>query len=361
MQKNNQVITLQEILDQGLTLFNEDLTPIEIVSIEEIEEEVCYDLEVDHPDHLFVLANGIITSNSKHTAGAYQGKKQIAGLEYIEQFLQSPETFKDKATVAEVEGIVKKIEDAPQGGKFIYIGDEKHYVLPGMEIYVKPGDSVEAGDILTDGLADTEDITRLRGLGEGRRYFSERFKKLLDDSGTAANKKNTEILARGMLDHVVITSPDGILDYLPGDIASYNRIEANYKPRKSSKTYSLKNKEDKNSLIGKYLEQPVLHYTIGTKLTKSMINRIADSEAFDNVIASDEPAAFEPVTIRLRESSTKGNMDWLARTNASYLKANYIDAAARGLDSNIKSNINPYARMGVAYDFAENIDKTGKF
>ena len=43
----------------------------------------CFDLEVDHPDHLFILSNGIIVSNSsKHTAGMFKGKKTISGLPY---------------------------------------------------------------------------------------------------------------------------------------------------------------------------------------------------------------------------------------------------------------------------------------
>lgn len=299
--------------------------------------------------------------SSKHTAGAYQGKKNISGLAYIEQFLQSPEEFKDKATVAEIDGVVKKIEDAPQGGKYIYINNEKHYVLPDTDIKVKVGDQVEPGDILSDGLADVEDIIRLRGLGEGRRYFSERFKQLLEDTGLAANKKNTEMIARGMYDHVEITDPDGIAGYLPGDIISYNKLEANYKPAKSAKLFNLKNKEEKNNLIGKYLEKPVLHYTIGTKLTKRMVDRIADSEAFDTVLASEEEPKFEPITVRLQESSAKGNQDWLARASSSYLKQNFIDAANKGLDTNVKSNISPYPRMAVGFDFADNIERTGKF
>lgn len=35
-----------------------------IISVEEIGEHQTYDLEVDHPDHQFYLANGVLTSNS---------------------------------------------------------------------------------------------------------------------------------------------------------------------------------------------------------------------------------------------------------------------------------------------------------
>ena len=313
----------------------------------------CYDIMVDHPDHLFVLSNDIICSNS----GAFKGKKNISGLKYIQQFVESPETFADKATVAEEDGKISKIEDAPQGGKYVYIGDKQHYILPNMDIEVKVGQEVEAGDILSDGLADPEEIVKYKGLGYGRKYYATRFKKLLEDSNAGASLRNTEILARNALDKIQITDPDGYAGYLPGDIVSYNKVEANYTPRESSKKVSLN--EDSNKVLNKYLEEPVLYHTIGTRITKSMLNELKDLD-INEIVINDEPPGFEPVTIRMREASMKGVDDWISRMNSSYIKSNIIDAASKGLDSNIKSNINPYARMGVAYDFGKDIEK-GKF
>lgn len=328
---------------------------VKLIDIKYIGDKQCYDITVDHPDHLFVLANDIICSNS----GAFKGKKNLSGLPYLIQFLESPETFKDKATVSELDGTVDKIEDAPQGGKYIYINNEKHYVLPDTDIFVKKGDTVEAGDIISDGLADPEDIVRLKGIGEGRKYYSERLKQLLDDSSAKADLRNTEVVARNAINHIEITDPDGFAGYLPGDIVSYNKIEANYKPRESSKEIKL-NKDNIKNYIGKYLEKPILHYSIGTRLSKSMLENLNDLDINDIVI-NDEPPGFKPVLTRLREAASKNEEDWLVRANTSYIKQNYIEAATKGLDTNVKENINPYARMGVAYDFAKNLKETSKF
>ena len=35
-----------------------------IVSVKKVERAQTYDLEINHPDHQFYLANGILTSNS---------------------------------------------------------------------------------------------------------------------------------------------------------------------------------------------------------------------------------------------------------------------------------------------------------
>ena len=294
--------------------------------------------------------------SSKHTAGMYQGKKTYAGLEYIEQFLQSPETFKDRAAVSEFTGKVEDIKPAPQGGSYIIINGQEHYVLPNMDIFVKKGDEVEAGQILSDGLADPEDIVRLRGIGEGRKYFTDRFKQILDESGAKAHRRNVELLARSFVDKVKITDPDGLGDFLPEDVISYNALEANYVPEKDTKAYSV---DDENA-VGKYLQKPVLHYSIGTKLLPSMLKHIKKTGISDNVFVSEKEPKFEPVLIRLREAPLIGHNDFIGKGIASYQKSNYLDSAITGAQSNIKENLNPYVRMAQP-DFAEKSKQTGKF
>ena len=328
---------------------------LELESKEFVGDLPCFDIMVDHPDHLFVLANDLICSNS----GAYKGKKQISGLSYIYDFIGSPESAADRAAVATQDGKVTKIEDAPQGGKYIYIGDAKHYVLPDTDLEVKVGDTVEAGDIISDGLADPEEIVKYKGLGAGRKYYATRFKKLLDDSGIKTSQRHTEMVARAALSNVRITDPDGFGEYLPDDIVNYNKLEATYKPRESSKEINLKTSNDSN-LLNKYLEKPVLHYTIGTRITPSVLKDIKDIKV-NNVLVNDEPPGFEPVLIRAQEIASKGSDDWLARMQGSYIAGNLVDSAIKGLDTNIKNNINPYTRMGQGFDFTDNIRREGKF
>lgn len=327
---------------------------LELESKEFIGDLPCFDIMVDHPDHLFVLANDLICSNS----GAYSAKKQISGLPYIEAFVGSPETFPDRASVSTIDGKITKIADAPQGGKYIFVNDQPHYVLPNTDIDVKVGDKVEAGDIMSDGLADPEDIIRYKGIGEGRKYYAERFAKLLADSGAPTSARNAEMVSRSAINSIRITDPDGYGNYLPDDIVSYDKFEANYTPRESSKEWSLK--KDKTNVVGKYLEKPVLHYSIGTRITPKVINNLNEAE-IDNILVNDEPPGFEPVFIRAQEITSKNSDDWLARLQGSYLKSNIIDSAIKGLDTNIKENINPYTRIGQGSDFADKVTEKGLF
>lgn len=326
---------------------------------EYIGKKRCFDIEVEYDSHLFLLANGLISHNSsKHEAGGFKGKKRtFSGFNYINQFFQSPEHYKSRAPLAESDGKVEKIVDAPQGGKYVIINGVEHYVDPDSNINVKVGQDVEQGDQLSDGMVDLEDVVRLRGIGEGRRTFVDVGKQLFDDSGTPAHKRNLEVLARGIVDKVEITDPEGLGDYLPGDVVSYNVLEASYVPKPNSERISVK---DNKNLKGKYLQKPVLHYTIGTKLTNKMIDHIRDSGITDNVLVSTDEPGFSPVYIRLRDIPNKGNRNFLERASAPYQARNFVESAVRGNKTNIKENVDPFVRLTFT-DFANDTQDHGRF
>jgi hypothetical protein len=314
----------------------------------------CRDLSVDHPDELFVLANGLIVKNTKHVAGMASAKKDISGLRYIEQFAQSPEEFLDRAAVAEEDGTVSAITEAPQGGTYITVGSTQQYVPPGTLVSVKVGDAVEAGDQLSDGLVDPEDIIRLRGIGEGRRYYADRLTQLLKDSGVATDRRNVETLARGHVDHVRVDDPEGLSEYLPDDIASYSRLATRWTPPEST----MKFKPD--AAVGKYLQTPVLHYTIGTRVTPKIAKHLKDRGRAE-VYASEEAPGFVPEMQRLRTAGHNQDEDFIAGMTGSYLKAHVQDSVIRGKDANPESNVHYAGPLSRGTDFGKTVRTTGKF
>jgi len=290
----------------------------------------------------------------KHTGGAASGKKDFSGFDYINQFVQSPEVFPDKSVVSELDGTVDEIEDAPQGGKYIRIDGEEHYILPGFDVLVKPGQRVEAGEPLSDGLIDPKDIARLRGIGEARRYYSDRLKQLMDDTGHKADRRNTEMVARAAMDHVVIDDPDGLGDYLPDDVVSYSRLEKRWKPEEDSVELDL------GRAKGQFLQKPILHYSIGTKVNKGMMERL-NKLGIDRVLVSPSAPRFRPEMVRLRTAAAAVNDDWLAQMHGSYLSQNLRESAERGLDTNVQENTHFVPRLAYGAGFGKNIEQTGKF
>lgn len=311
-------------------------------------------------DHVGAITSTSVTEpiaqaalNEKHTGGMTSGKRTYAGLDTIIQFTQSPEKFKDRAAVAETDGRVEAIEDAPQGGKYITVAGRKHYVPTGHEPEVKVGDTVEAGDFLSEGLGDVEDVVRHKGVGAGRLYYANRLNKILADSGAASDKRLTEVLARAAVNHVRIVSDEGYGNYLPDDVVEYSALQHAYRMPETSKPYKV------GQAVGKYLQQPVLHYTIGTRITPGVAKDL-ESVGYQNVYADDTAPGFEPEMVRLRGAS-HSNPDWMASQGTSYLTRQIGEAVERGDDTEVYSNQDWRPRMAYGVDFAKNVRKTGEF
>lgn len=289
-----------------------------------------YDIEVEHPDHLFVLANGLIVSNS---GKKNKGAGQYQGFEMIKRMATVPKQYPDRATVAELDGKIDKIVNAPQGGKYVIIGDQKHYVPSGYELMVKEGDTVEAGDQLSDGVINPYDAVRLKGIGEGRRYFANRFTQAFRDSGYKVNRRNVEAVAKALINNVVVENEDAEAQMLPGDTVTYGRWSWGYKPRPNSTQVSPK------AAIGQYLEQPALHYTIGTRITKKVADELNKFKV-QNVLANKTPVGVRP-EMQSVVATTGNKGDWMARLGTTYLGKRLVEDAQMGSESNVHG-VNPY-------------------
>ncbi len=283
-----------------------------------------YDLEVDHPDHMFILDNGIIVENSsKHTGGVAGAGKAAGGFELINQLVQVPKTFKGGATHSQEDGKIEDIRPAPAGGWYVDVNGREHYVHTGHDVTVKKGDTVEAGDLLSDGIPNPADLVQHKGIGEGRRSFIHQYKKAYTDSDMYAHRRNVELVARGLINHVKLN--DEIGDYIPGDIVPYQEIEHVYQPRPGFMTNSPKNS------LGKYLEKPVLHYTIGTHIKPSVVKELEHFKV-PNIITHNDPPPFEPQMIRAAANLSYDN-DWFTKLLGSNLQKNLLQSTWRGARS----------------------------
>jgi DNA-directed RNA polymerase subunit beta' len=292
--------------------------------------------------------------NTKHGGGALgQQRVSAAGFKVINQIMQSPSNYPNKAAVAQVSGKVEKVEDAPQGGKFITIGGQRHYSLPDFELYVKEGDEVEHGDVLGEGILDIKDVLRTRGIGSGRQHYVNYLKHVFDNSGIYANRRNLEIVARGALDHVRITGNDTVGSFLPDDLASYNRLMHSYTPEPDSRAVT------PEEAVGKYLQNPALHYSIGTKITPRMSKNLREAK-FGKVVVSDIEPHFEAEMERLR-TATRHDQDWMASLHSSYQASRLSNAAVSGYEAELGSNVHFAPRLAIGQGFGDNMARTGKY
>jgi hypothetical protein len=273
------------------------------------------------------ISQGLVSS--KHSAGVVGNTAGAAagGFKPINQFIQVPKDSGDWAAHAAVDGVIRRIADAPQGGKYIYLGDTPIYVPTGQNLLVKAGDTVEAGDVLSDGLPNPAVVVEHKGIGEGRRYFTGEFKKLLQNSSMPVHRRNVELLARGLINHVELDKEMDV--YVPGDSVPYNMLEKFYTPREDSKALDAKH------AVGKYLERPVLHYTIGTKIRPSMLKELEQFKQDKGLLVNDNPPPFHPKMVRGMAVAAH-DPDWLAAMQGTGIKARLMKGTYRADSSNLK-------------------------
>lgn len=296
--------------------------------------------------------------NTKHQGGMAKGKKSFSGLDTTIQFVQIPEEFKDRAAVSEIDGTVESIDEAPQGGTYITVAGQRHFTLPGYAPSVKVGAKVEAGDILSDGLASPADIVRLRGLGEGRRYYADRLGQILTDSGNTPDKRHMELVSRAVIDDYKIEDPDEDSPWLPDEAVRESEFIRGYKPPADTADTTL----DKS--IGAYLQKPVLHYTVGTRVTPKIAERMRTA-GVQSIRSSRETPWFTSDMKRLRVAS-HDTKDWLQSLGTSYLSSQMRDSLERGDETNVRKNPHYGPRLAYGGDagsgmFGEHVRETGMF
>jgi len=259
------------------------------------------------------------SSVGKKHQGAVVGGISSA-TETIQRLLNPPKNYPGGAAHATVDGKVTNITKAPAGGYYVYVGSQAHYVPFGAEVKVKIGNTVEAGDVLSSGLPNPSLIIQYKGIGEGRRYFTDLFTETLRSFGFSVHRRNVEIISRGLINFVQFNKSYG--KYLPGDLVPYNMLEHYWKPRSGSEEKRI------DSAAGMYLEEPVLHYTVGTRITPSVLNTLKRHK-IDKVLVHSEPPPFSARTVRAVDV-VLNDPDWLVKLFGSYQKRSLQEAAAYG-------------------------------
>lgn len=280
------------------------------------------------------------------------GRKVLGGIPYITKLLEAPEHFPEAGPLAEEDGHVKSVRKAPQGGHEVTIGDRLHFINQGLEPIVKEGDLVERGDDLSDGVPHPRDLVRLRGHGEARRVFLKHFQDAARETGADGGRRNAESVVAGLLNWARVTTPDGIGDNVVDDIVPANRLYSQYRPREGSEELA------PAMAHGHYLEEPVLHYTPGTYVTKKVAKEI-QAWKVPTIHVHKDPPHFEPHMER-SVLAVYHDPDWQTRLQGFYTTGAFLNSLHRSgtSDANSTSYVPALAR---GFGFGEDLATKGTY
>ena len=152
-----------------------------------------------------------------HTGGV-AGDDITQGLPRVEELFEARKP-KGLAIISEFGGRVQ-VRDTKKKREVVITNDEtgmsKAYLIPyGSRIKVLDGDVLEAGDELTEGSVNPNDIMKIKGVRAVQDYMLREVQRVYRLQGVEINDKHIEVIVRQMLKKVRIES-NGDSDFLPG-------------------------------------------------------------------------------------------------------------------------------------------------
>ena len=158
-----------------------------------------------------------LTMRTFHTGGV-AGDDITQGLPRVEELFEARKP-KGLAIISEFGGRVQ-VRDTKKKREVVITNDEtgqsKAYLIPyGSRIKVLDGDVLEAGDELTEGSVNPNDIMKIKGVRAVQDYMLREVQRVYRLQGVEINDKHIEVIVRQMLKKVRIEN-NGDSDFLPG-------------------------------------------------------------------------------------------------------------------------------------------------
>jgi DNA-directed RNA polymerase subunit beta' len=183
-------------------------------------------LHTDEGRHIKVVSSEVYRDEYPLPSGYHllvaDGDAVTAGAPLAQADLEATkEVAKDKALAAEP--VVARVAGrvSLEEGRLVisYEEREEREYIPqaAVRIRVETGARVRAGDQLTDGPKNPQDILRIMGREAVQQYLVEEVQKVYRSQGVNINDKHIEIIVRQMLARVMVES-SGDTELLPGQL-----------------------------------------------------------------------------------------------------------------------------------------------
>ena len=162
-----------------------------------------------------------LTMRTFHTGGV-AGGDITQGLPRVEELFEARKP-KGLAIITEIKGVAT-IKDTKKKREIIVTDNEegvsKTYLIPyGSRIKIMDGQTLAAGDELTEGSVNPHDILRIKGVRDVQDYMIREVQRVYRLQGVEINDKHIEVIVRQMLKKVRIEE-NGDTDFLPGTLVN---------------------------------------------------------------------------------------------------------------------------------------------
>lgn len=164
---------------------------------------------------------------SFHTGGVASAEKGSASaFDRALSVFRMPANLPNKATLAEVSGIVASIRQSGYGGWIVNIAGKDHKIGKGLEPSVKIGDQVKAGDKISGGLVKPDELLALKGLDATQDQITDDLHSAFSSAGIKFNRRTHEVAARMLTEQIRIKDAGDSDEFVIGDFSTIQKVNA---------------------------------------------------------------------------------------------------------------------------------------
>ncbi len=280
-----------------------------------------------------------LTMRTFHAGGtASVGGDITSGLPRVEEVFEK-RSPKNPAVVSKFDGIVTDIRESgrekvivvtPEKGQGKKDGTATEYTAPfPRQAFVKVGDTVVRGQLLTDGSADLDDLFEFAGRAAVQEYIIAETSKIYELQGASVSRKHLEVVVKQMFSRAKVTDT-GDSEWSVGDVVEHWEFEEEVKLMEAE---------------GK-IPPKVREMVLGIK--ESALSRRSFLSA----------ASFEQTTKILINAALKGSTDMLRGLKENVILGRLIPAGTGFADSKKHAEIEKLqkartVRIAAEYEAAE--------
>ena len=166
-----------------------------------------------------------LTMRTFHTGGVAGGEDITQGLPRIQELFEA-RIPKGKATIAEINGKVTKIEEDHGKYKISITNDletKEHVTNYGSKLRVEIGDVVTTGDKLTEGSISPKELLAVTDPLTTQEYILKEVQHVYRSQAVDISDKHVEIIAKRMISKIRIVEA-GDTKFLPGSLVNFNEF-----------------------------------------------------------------------------------------------------------------------------------------
>ncbi len=173
-----------------------------------------------------------LTMRTFHAGGiASIGGDITQGLPRVEEVFEK-RTPKSPSAISHVDGIISEIRISNRE-KVVVVSphaiehktktNSEYSVSLSRMIFVKEGDEVKKGDVMTDGSSDIDELFKYAGKEKTEKYIIREISKLYELQGESVSRKHIEVIVRQMYSRRKIKDP-GNTRFTKGDVVEISQL-----------------------------------------------------------------------------------------------------------------------------------------